>query len=280
MEIPTQRRFSPGEFLMSPSANQSTNQEVQSPAAIKSMSIIGIFATTAFPVAMLVFFYWIAGSFHPAIFPLPVIIFIVQLPQLKNDMMLHISGNFVADRTREDEHEVRMEFARLSEKEMDLHYQLQMAKLNNDSQERIQELINDQRVLKLQMHNNHLKARAIVHQSHQQHPQAAQHPHADDNQQIDVFVPQLKEKFLEWLETAYNECDGQGYPTGKEPWSAKGAWGEKESAAFKADVLPRLKMVDPPIIMQSKRHTGNRVRLNLQEFPTFSDAENVVWQIL
>lgn len=280
MEIPTSKQFTPIEIILPPSSAQSTNNEVNSKAAIYGVIAIAIINVTLYPILLFSLLYYVAGSLHVLVWGPTLFLFVLRYSAFTEMMMLIISGDHVANQTREDEYLLRDKALDMAREAMILNNKLEWAKFNHASQERIQELINDKRVLEAKQRESYFKSRAVISQGHQQYSQPIQEAHTDDNHQIDVFVPDIKEKFLEWLETAYSDCDDMGYPTGKEPWSAKGAWGEKDSAMFKADILPRLKNVDPPIILQSKRHTGNRVRLNLREFPTFSDAENVVLQIL
>lgn len=264
-EIPKRRHFEPIEIVLPPSASQAQNIEVRSETATKGLILVAFVNVLMYPLLLFAGLYIAAGTMtHPVVWLPTLALGVWRYTHHSQTIMLILSGDFVANKTREDEFKLRDKSLDMMGKASDREFDLQWAKLTQDGEVRIQELLNDNKVAEAQSTANYWKSKAAVHHT-QQTAQLAPPVETDALTVADVGL-----LFTDWLELAYSECSESGN-VGTEPWSESGDWTEEESNLFKKHLLPKLKTTDPPVVLKS-RQTGNRMKLNLSEWPSCESA--------
>ena len=265
IQIPKRRAAEDISIILSPSAAHTTNNEVRSDTAIRGVIAVALLDITLSAGLVFAALFYLSGATWSVLVWLPTLLVFVWRYRVRNiDMMLIISGDYVADRTREDEFKLRSRLADIKEKQIDADIEWQFRKLGQDAEVKIQELLNDNHVRDANEKAAYWKRQATQWRSEQ----TLDYNPPSDNPAMTVADVGLL--FTNWLELAYMDCSESGN-VGTEPWSDAGDWTIEESTIFKKHLLPKLKTTNPPVVLKGPQ-TGNRLKLNLEDWPTFESA--------
>ncbi len=244
------------------------NHEISNPTAIRGLIFLAALDVLIVPGVA----WWLMGwAFSNGGNPLVVLfaagVFLHRFVVQRERVMLIISGEFIANKELDHRNALAHRALGTREKEGQQDFEFQWEQLRQQSQRDMQLLLNDNHVTAAREEAKYWQRKSTL-DRRDNHIDAGLRP-PGETQTISIEEETFG-MFSEWLRVAY-ETENNGLPKGKEPWSNKGEWSQEHKEVYKNQIEPVALAMEPPVIYKS----GNRTRLNTQDYPTFTEAIRV-----